>query len=85
MNGTFLRQIFVHTINLWNLVKIGAQVVFLVLVIVRERVRRENGRETKDVTTRGGVRDRAEGMKGNTRSDGPARRVQRAGHKPQTL
>lgn len=47
-------------------------------------MKRENGRETKDITTRGGVRDRAEGMKGNTRSDGPARRIQRAGHKPQT-
>lgn len=48
-------------------------------------MKRENGRETKDVTTRGGAGDRVEGMKGNTRSDGPARRVQRGEHKPQTL
>lgn len=55
------------SMNLWNLVKIGAQVVFLVLVIARERDEEgENGRETKDATRRGGAEDRTEGMKENT-------------------
>lgn len=60
MNGTLPRGTFAYPMNLWNLVKIGAQVVFLVLVIVRERVKRENER-------RNGAREtRTEGMKGNT-------------------
>lgn len=45
MNGTFSRT-FVHAMNLWNLVKIGAQ-VFLVLVIMRERAKRENERPVR--------------------------------------